>query len=76
MCDVHRSLADLMNQLGMTHRTFFKRTHIEPLLKGGVLKMRYPEQPNHPHQAYVLTEVGIALAERVVKNLDDRSVEE
>jgi ATP-dependent DNA helicase RecG len=76
MCDVHRSLADLMNQLGMTHRTFFKRTHLEPLLKGGVLKMRYPEQPNHPHQAYVLTEVGVALAERITKNLEDKGAEE
>lgn len=76
MCDVYRSLADLMNQLGMTHRTFFKRTHLEPLLKGGVLKMRYPEQPNHPHQAYVLTEVGIELAEQVEKNTEDKGTEE
>lgn len=76
MCDVYRSLADLMSQLGMTHRTFFKRTHLEPLLNGGVLKMRYPEQPNHPHQAYVLTEVGIALAERVEKNTGKKGAEE
>jgi ATP-dependent DNA helicase RecG len=65
MCGVYRSQVELMNQLGMTHRTFFKRTHLDPLLKGGVLKMRYSDQPNHPHQAYVLTEVGIALAERI-----------
>jgi hypothetical protein len=65
MCSVYRSQVELMNQLGMTHRTFFKRTHLDPLLKGGVLKMRYSDQPNHPHQAYVLTEVGIALAERI-----------
>jgi ATP-dependent DNA helicase RecG len=76
MCDVYRSLADLMNQLGMTHRTFFKRTHVEPLLRGGVLKMRYPEQPNHPHQAYVLSEVGLALSERVEKDADGEDAKE
>ena len=40
------------------------RNHLEPLLRGGVLKMTHPEQPNHPDQAYVLTEDGVKLKTR------------
>lgn len=64
MCDVARSVTYLMERLGVTHRSFFRRTHLEPLIKGGVLKMIFPDQPNHPNQAYVLTEVGVELVAR------------
>lgn len=67
MCDVPRSLADIMAQLGMTHRTFFRRAHLDPLVKGGVLRQTHPDQANHPSQAYVLTSVGVALK---VQHLD------
>ncbi len=73
MCDVYRSIADLMEKLDMTHRTFFRRTHLEPLLKGGVLQLRFPEQPNHPQQAYGVTPVGLSLLEQAAKNKVDKS---
>jgi ATP-dependent DNA helicase RecG len=60
-CDVPRAMADIMSDLGLTHRTFFRRTHLEPLVRGGVLRMTHPDQPNHPDQAYVLTDTGVAL---------------
>ena len=63
-CDVPRSVAAMMSELGLTHRTFFRRNHLEPLLRGGVLKMTHPDQPNHPDQAYVLTEDGVNLKAR------------
>ena len=63
-CDVPRSVTDVMSELGLTHRTFFRRNHLEPLLRGGVLKMTHPDQPNHPDQAYVLTEDGVKLKAR------------
>ena len=66
-CEVPRSTAEIMGELGLTHRTFFRRNHLEPLLAGGVLRMIHPEQPNHPHQAYVLTEAGAALKAHGVK---------
>lgn len=65
MCDVYRSLGDLMKQLGITHKTFFRRTHLEPLLQNGVLEMRYSDVPNHPDQAYTLTHAGISIAESI-----------
>ena len=66
-CEVPRSMAEIMSEPGLTHRTFFRRNHLEPLLAGGVLSMTHPDQPNHPHQAYVLTEAGVALRAHRVK---------
>ena len=61
LCDVPRSLADIVGELGVRHRGYFRRTHLNPLLRGGVLRMTHPDQPKHPDQAYVLTEAGAAL---------------
>ncbi len=61
LCDVPRSLADIVGELGVRHRGYFRRTHLNPLLRGGVLRMTHPDQPKHPDQAYVLTEAGTAL---------------
>ena len=66
LCDVPRSVVDLMDMLGMTHRTFFRRNHLLPLVRGGVLRMTHPQRPNHPNQAYVLTEDGVKLKARRV----------
>ena len=57
----------IMKHLGVTNRTFFRRTHLDPLLKGGILKMTYPDNPKHPKQAYVLTETGFDLRKRFRK---------
>ena len=66
LCDVPRSMAAIMGELGLSHRNFFRRAHLEPLLRGGVLRMTHPDRPNHPDQAYVLTEAGAALKARRV----------
>ena len=71
-CDVPRSMAEVMRELGMTHRTFFRRTHLEPLLRGGLLRMTHPAQPNHPDQAYVLTETGVELKARRLNCASER----
>ena len=60
-CDVPRSMSDILGEIGLTHRTFFRRTRLEPLLRSGILRMTRPDQPNHPNQAYVLTDAGAAL---------------
>ena len=68
-CDLPRSIADIMGELGLKHRTNFRRNHLEPLLAGGLLRMTHPDQPNHPGQAYVLTETGAALKSRRVSGV-------
>ena len=61
ICDVPHSLAAIMRALGVAGRGYFKQRHLDPLLRGGVLRMTHPDQPKHPDQAYVLTEAGVRL---------------
>ena len=61
LCDIPRASADIVSELGLTHRAFFRRSHLDPLLRGGVLRMTHPDNPNHPGQAYVLTKTGLEL---------------
>ena len=35
----------------------YVRTILTKLVKSGRLKMKYPEMPKHPHQAYIATEM-------------------
>ncbi len=60
ICDVPRSLMAIMAAVGVSGRWYFRRRHLEPLLRGGVLRMTHPDQPSHPDQAYVLTDAGLA----------------
>ena len=61
ICDVPHSLTAIMRALGVTGRGYFKQRHLDPLLRGGVLRMTHPDQLQHPNQAYVLTEAGAKL---------------
>ena len=61
LCEVARKQADLMRETGFTHRTFFRRTHLEPLIRARLIRMMHPDEPNHPDQAYVVTEAGSGL---------------
>ncbi|MEW6742180.1 MAG: RNA-binding domain-containing protein [Planctomycetota bacterium] len=63
-CDVPRSLAELMDYAGVTHRTFFRRKHLQPLLDAGILRMTNPENPQAANQRYVLTDAGVDLKAR------------
>ncbi|MBI4882200.1 MAG: putative DNA binding domain-containing protein [Planctomycetes bacterium] len=60
-CDVPRSLAELMERVGVTHRTFFRRRHLQPLLDAGIVRMTNPANPPAANQRYVLTEAGAAI---------------
>ena len=67
ICDVPRSLIAIMAAVGVSGRWYFRRRHLDPLLRGGVLRMTHPDQPSHPDQAYVLTDAGLALKAHGVK---------
>ena len=36
----------------------FRENYIEPALRDGLIRMKYPESPNHPKQRYLLTSLG------------------
>ena len=64
-CDVPRSLTELMERAGVSHRTHFRNKHLKPLLEGRLIRMTNPENPRASNQKYVLAKAGAALkAER------------
>ena len=62
LCTVSRKQAYLMREMGFTHRTFFRKKHLEPLIRANLIQLTHPDKPNHPGQAYVVTEAGLGLA--------------
>jgi len=61
ICEVPKTLAEIMAELGIGSRYYFKTHHLDPLIKGNVIKMTNPDKPRASNQKYVLTETGIRL---------------
>ena len=61
LCEAPQKQAHLMRETGLSHRTFFRRKRLEPLIQAGLIRMTRPDEPNHPDQAYVVTEAAIPL---------------
>ena len=59
--DKELSIADIMKALGLKHRPNFLEYHLNPAIKGGFVRMLYPDSPRHPRQKYLLTVKGLAL---------------
>jgi len=64
LCEVPRRLAELMEELNISSRGYFKAHHLDPLIAGALIRMTNPDKPRASNQRYVLTEVGVALKER------------
>ena len=58
LCETPKSLLELMGHVGMTHRTFFRRRHLQPLVEAGLVRMTNPARPQAANQRYVLTDAG------------------
>jgi ATP-dependent DNA helicase RecG len=70
LSEVPRTQADIMSVVGMSHRSFFRRKHLDPLIQAGLIRMTHPDEPNHPNQAYVVTEAGLGLLSS--KNIEEK----
>jgi ATP-dependent DNA helicase RecG len=66
-CDTPRRQTELMELLGVTHRTQFRTFHLQPLIDGGLLQPQFPDSPRHPRQRYSLTPVGAEIVGRQLK---------
>ena len=60
-CDVPRSLPELLERAGVKHRSYFRRKHLLPLVRAGIVTMTNPEKPRAVNQRYVLTDAGVSL---------------
>lgn len=64
MCDMPQPLSNIMQALGISHRGFFMRRHLGPLIEGGIIKLTKPENPTASTQKYVVSEIGIEFKAR------------
>ena len=61
-CDLPRSLSEVMEKLGVSHRGYFMRKTMQPLIGAELMKMTKPDKPRAADQKYVLTQQGVDLA--------------
>ena len=54
-CSEPRSIQEIMEVVGQTNRSRFKKNIMNPLLEANILTMTIPNIPNSPLQQYVKT---------------------
>ena len=59
-------IVKLMAVVKERNRTRFRNNYISPLMDEGLLKMKFPKNPNHPHQQYSLSEKGSDIISKMV----------
>lgn len=55
------SRAEIQEILGLKDPKNFRENYLDPAIAEGIIKMKYPDSPNHPKQRYLLTEKGIEI---------------
>lgn len=53
-----RSRTDIMEEINLTDRKYFKENYLDPLLEADLLKMTLPDKPTSPKQKYKTTSKG------------------
>jgi hypothetical protein len=59
----------MQDLLELRDKRNFRENYIEPALRDGLIRMKYPASPNHPKQRYLLT----ALSEEVKRQFGNWS---
>jgi predicted HTH transcriptional regulator len=53
--------SEIQEIIGLKDVKHFRENYLEPALAAGLIRMKYPDSPNHPKQKYLLTEEGLLL---------------
>lgn len=53
------SVKEILSKIGLKDRVNLIKLYLEPAMKGGFLRLLYPNSPRHPKQRYLLTEKGL-----------------
>lgn len=61
------SVKQMMDLRGLKDRKNFLEYHLNPAVKEGIVRMKYPDAPRHPRQKYLLTEKGLELYKEIIK---------
>lgn len=51
----------MMNSVELKDRGNFLKNYLNPAIQENVLRLLYPDKPNHPRQKYLLTLKGVAI---------------
>jgi len=51
-CKIPRSRAEMQEYMELSHRENFRTNILNPLIKGGLLKLTVPDKPTSPKQKY------------------------
>ena len=58
-------MKELMEKAKLKSRIRLAQYYVKPLLELELIKMKYPDNPHHQKQQYVLTEIGEMLLEKL-----------
>ena len=61
------TLKQLMEKMGLKHRPTFMENYLAPSIKSGMVRLLFPDKPQHPRQKYLLTVKGLALYQEMNK---------
>ena len=56
-----------MEKIGLKHRPTFMGNYLVPSIKNGIVRLLFPDKPQHPRQKYLLTVKGLALYQEMNK---------
>ncbi len=51
-CGIPRSRGEIQEFIGITSRSYFREKVLNPLIRGGLLKLTIPDKPRSPNQKY------------------------
>ena len=51
-CKTEKSLTEILGHLGYKNRTYFRNKYLNPMIRAGELKMKFPDKPNSSNQKY------------------------
>ena len=58
MNEEYMTMSELMECMGLKHRTTFRENYLLPAIEDEAIGLLYPDIPNHPRQQYYLTEAA------------------
>ncbi len=62
LVDGPKSAAEVMAELGLSHRPTFRKNYLHPAINANLIEMTHPDSPNAKNQKYILTSKGLSIA--------------
>ncbi|MDO4510587.1 MAG: cell filamentation protein Fic, partial [Bacteroidales bacterium] len=59
------SVKEMMNSLGLKDRKNFLEYSLNPAIRDGYARLKFPDSPRHPRQRYLLTVKGLIIANEI-----------